>query len=206
MFKQGISESALSAVGELSKTDLLKKFYLAGGTALAIHFGHRLSIDLDFFSGEPFSAEELVSGLERGGVKLTEIELAPETLHALIRQTKVSFLHYPYPLLEDLVSFEGIALASPLDIALMEIVAIASRGSRKDFIDLYFLLKKHGLSQIFQKFPLKFPVPKLDPYHYMKSITFFDDAETEPMPRMLVTCNWSNVKRELLRAVEKLVL
>jgi len=163
-------------------------------------------VDLDFFSTDAFEAEELLKELERDKIELFEIEPAPRTLHCKISNAKVSFLHYPYPLLQDGKPFEGTTLASLLDIALMKITAIASRGSKKDFVDLWFLLKELTLSEILEQFSNKFPIAKLDPYHYLKSLTYFEDAEKDPMPNMLMPCKWERVKTDLEKWVAGLVL
>lgn len=206
MFRKGIAKSAIRALAALRRSSILSEFYLAGGTAAALQLGHRLSIDLDFFSINSFEAEVLRSRLEDSGIKLLEIETASKTLHCSIEQTKVSFFHYPYPLIDKQKSFEDVSIAALLDIALMKITAIASRGSKKDFIDLFFLLQNLTLAKVFGEFGNKFPVAKLDPYHYIKSLTYFDDADKDPMPRMLVPCKWEEVKQEIEREVSRLVL
>jgi len=206
VLRRGISKSTLSALEALSRASATKNFYLAGGTAAALQLGHRLSLDLDFFAPRAFESEKLSSQLEHLGLELSEIELAPRTLHCTVTQTKVSFLHYPFPLLQVTETFQGVTLASLMDIALMKFTAIASRGSKKDFIDLYFLLKKLDLSELWREFPRKFPVEKLDPYHYLKSLTDFEDAEGDPMPKMLTPCRWPDVRREIEKQVARLEL
>ena len=204
MFRRGIAKSALKALAVIAQVRASTDFYLAGGTAAALQIGHRLSIDLDFFSAREFESQDLSMTLERGGVKLSDIKLAHGTLHCNIEQTRVSFFHYPYRMLAKPKVFEDIELASLLDIALMKITAIASRGSKKDFIDLYFILKELGLQRLLEEFGNKFPIEKLDPYHYLKSLIYFEDAERDPMPKMLVACRWEKVKAELEKHVAKL--
>ncbi|MDC0358809.1 nucleotidyl transferase AbiEii/AbiGii toxin family protein [Oligoflexia bacterium] len=206
MFRKGISKSALKALGVIEASKLGKQFYLAGGTAAAIQLGHRLSLDLDYFSRNVFSGEELIKKLEAGGVNASKLEPAEGTLHCIIEGTKVSFLHYEYPLLQDTKRFEQIDLASLLDIALMKITAIASRGLKKDFVDLYFILQEISLQQMLKAFSEKYPIAKLDPYHYLRSLTYFDDAENDPMPLMHVDCDWEGVKAFLEKSISKLSL
>jgi len=206
LFKQGISDSALTALGVIAATQFGKQFYLAGGTAAAIQLGHRLSVDLDFFCLEEFDGSELARQLEQKQIRLGKLKPSFGALHCVIEETKISFLQYQYPLLRDTIEYKGAQLASLLDIALMKITAIASRGARKDFIDLHFILKNLSLQEVLDHFPEKFPIEKIDPYHYIKSLTYFEDAENDPMPIMLSSCNWSKVKKSIQTAVKCITL
>jgi len=190
----GIAESALAAVGIIRQSTALKKFYLAGGTACAIQLGHRISVDLDFFQEAQFHADELSQQLFREGITLETEELSPGTLKGKLAGTAVSFFHYPYPLLSTPTVWEGIQLASLIDIGLMKITAIASRGAKKDFVDLYYILQHLGPQNVFSRFSEKYPIERLDPYHYLRSLTYFEDAETDPDPYMLVPWNWTATK------------
>ncbi len=119
-----------------------ERFFLAGGTAIALYFGHRLSIDLDFFSLQGFIPSNLLSKLTEKKIKILQLE--KETLHLLIQNTKVSFLCFPYPLLEPLKEIElfSCKIASAKDLAAMKLLAISQRGSKRDFIDLYAFLQE----------------------------------------------------------------
>lgn len=206
MFKRGITESALKALGVIAPAKLGRKFYLAGGTAAALQIGHRLSVDLDYFSAEPFGGEEIIEALESEGIAASKLNPSKGALHCIIAETKVSFLYYQYPLLEPTKRYQETELAPLLDIALMKITAIASRSMKKDFIDLYFILQEISLQFLLDSFPRKYPVEKLDPYHYLRSLTYFDDAENDPMPQMLAACDWQEVKKFLQTSVRRLSL
>lgn len=190
----GIAESALAAVGIIRRSAALKGFYLAGGTACAIQLRHRISVDLDFFQEALFQADELSQQLLAEGIILTAEELGPGTIKGQLAGTAVSFFHYPYPLLSPPIPWEGIQLASLLDIALMKVTAIASRGAKKDFVDLSYILQHLGPQTVFVRFSEKYPLERLDPYHYLRSLTYFEDAEAEPDPRMLVPWSWEATK------------
>jgi hypothetical protein len=112
----------------LANRGLLEGFYLAGGTGLALTFGHRRSVDLDLFSEREFDSGRLRDRLR--GQHLADLEIGPGTLHLTLHGVKVSFLHYPYPLLFPARQFGKLAVADPRDIACMKVEAIASRGSR----------------------------------------------------------------------------
>lgn len=190
----GIAESALAAVGIIRQSAALKGFYLAGRTSCAIQLGHRISVDLDFFQEAQFHADELSQQLVVEGITLKEEEVSPGTVKGQLAGTAVSFFHYPYPLLSTPIEWEGILLADLVDIALMKITAIASRGAKKDFVDLYYILQHLGPQNVFSRFSEKYPLDRLDPYHYMRSLTYFEDAEAEPDPRMLISWRWEDTK------------
>ena len=147
------------------------------------------------FSKKPqFHADELSQQLALEGITLKAEEVSPGTVKGQLAGTAVSFFHYPYPLLSAPIEWEGILLASLLDIGLMKITAIASRGAKKDFVDLYYILQHLGPQSVFARFSEKYPSERLDPYHYLRSLTYFEDAETEPDPRMLVPWSWEETK------------
>jgi len=119
---------------------------------------------------------------------------APHTLRANIRGTKVSFLGYEYPLLFSTALFAGVPVADPRDIACMKISAIASRGTKRDFIDLYLTSQRFGLVELLGLFQRKYARTGYNRPHILKSLTYFDDAEKDPMPHMLVPLDWDAVK------------
>ncbi len=186
MFDKIMSAEQHSLLEQLMGELLPQDFYLAGGTAAGLYLGHRYSKDLDFFTGQEFDSFRLAERLSRIG----EFLLAGQeqgTLHCFIRDVKVSFLYYPYPLLEEGRIYKRCRLASLTDIALMKLVALVQRGTKRDFIDLYFL-DKHQAS--FEKtlglYPRKYLVKTYQPLVLLKSLGYFADAEREEMPRMIV--------------------
>jgi hypothetical protein len=197
---EAIATTAEAALTSLRKASLLDGSYLAGGTALALRYGHRLSRDLDFFARQAFDEERLLQGMrELPGFSLTA--RAPQTVHAIVQETKVSFLGYPYPLLFPPEPYRGVAIADPRDIACMKISAIASRGARRDFVDLYVAAQRFGLAELLRLFDLKYAQTRYSKLHILKSLTFFEDAETEPIPHLLVPLDWAALKRFFLGEV-----
>ncbi len=191
---EAIASEAETALATLRNASLLENFYLAGRTGLALQFGHRLSRDLDFFASQAFDEERLIQGLrELPGFSLTAT--APQTLHATVTETKVSFLGYPYPVL----------FPDPRDIACMKIGAIAGCGARRDFVDLYVAAQRFGLAELLRLFDLKYAHTRYSKLHILKSLTSFKDAEKEPIPHLLVPLDWDEVKRFFLRDVPRLV-
>ena len=198
-----ISAEVADTAGRLTGLEALRDFYLAGGTALALHLGHRRSVDLDFFSADPFSQDLLVATLQA----LPEFSLvakSTQTLHLNVSGTKVSFIGYSYPLLFPLELFRGLAVADVRDIACMKLSALASRGSRRDFIDLYVAAQRYGLPRLLEFFQRKFAEANYSVIHVQKSLVYFVDAEKEPMPAMLLPLSWEEVKAFFLREVRNL--
>ncbi|MGB8030223.1 MAG: nucleotidyl transferase AbiEii/AbiGii toxin family protein [Terracidiphilus sp.] len=187
----------------LRNARLLEGFYLAGGTGLALQFGHRLSLDLDFFATEQFDEEMLLQRFQTLD-QFTLVAKAPYTLHATVQETKVSFLGYAYPVLFPANSFIDVAIADPRDIACMTVSAIASRGTKRDFVDLYLCVERYGLKEILRLFDQKYSQTHYNRIHILKSLTFFGDAEKDPMPHMLVTLDWTEVKWRFVQEVSRL--
>lgn len=196
MYPESINAKTRLVLEKIKKSRLAQNFYLAGGTALAIQLGHRESIDLDFFCREEFSNSKLKEKLSKiGDYFLTSEEEG--TLHGTLDDVKLSFLKYNYAQLYPLLEFEGIKLADLRDIAAMKIDAISSRGSKKDFLDLYFLLEKYSLAELIAFFEKKFKGIYYNKLHILKSITFFTEAENDPASVMLKNANWETVKRKI---------
>jgi hypothetical protein len=176
----------------LARRSALDDFYLAGGTGLALYFGHRRSIDLDLFREREFDSAQLRDRmLDEAG--LERLEIAPGTLHLTLQNVKVSFLYYPYPLLFPLRQFGALAVADPRDIACMKVEAIANRGSRRDFVDLYVAAREYGLAEILQWFARKYAAVSYNRAHVLKALSYFVDAEEEPSPHLLVPIEWRSV-------------
>jgi len=195
------SEATLRLLRDAS---LLDRFYLAGGTGLALQFGHRLSQDLDFFAADLFDEESLLQRLQalRG---FSLVAKAPHTLHTAIQGSRVTFLGYVYPELFPFIRFLDVAVADPREIACMKMSAIAGRGTKRDFVDLYVSARRFGLANILQWFDRKYAQIHHNKLHLLKSLTFFDDAEKDPMPHMLVSLDWEEVKRFFIRGVPQLM-
>jgi len=195
------TERVLTAIADAG---ILTDYYMVGGTALALHYGHRKSIDLDFFNERDFSTTDLRERIARLGNYTLENE-ASSTLDGILDGVKLTFLRYRYPLLFPLIEWNGINLADPRDIACMKIDAISARGSRKDFIDLYVLLEQYPLKDMLHLFEEKYTGIHFNTLHLLKSLSYFDDAETEPLPIMLRPITWEQVKNKITLEAKALV-
>ncbi|MBZ5639511.1 MAG: nucleotidyl transferase AbiEii/AbiGii toxin family protein [Acidobacteriia bacterium] len=188
----------------LVRAGLLRGWALAGGTGLALQLGHRVSEDLDFFRVGPFEVEELAAALAR--VRPVHVQArSAGTLHVTLAGLRVSFLSAQAPLLFPGTAYRGIVVADPRDIAVMKVIAIGGRGSRKDFVDLFFYLGSGGsLEAVFEMIRRRFVGIDFNEYHLLRSLAFFEDAETEPMPRMLRRVTWASVKKTIVVEVRRL--
>jgi len=199
MHEEVLDKKTKSLLNEIGKTKVSRRFYLAGGTALALQIGHRKSIDLDWFSKQDFSNKDLKNQIRIiGKMKIDEEE--KDTLNCSLDGIRLSFFKYPYRTLFPFVKYSKyIQLADLRDIACMKIDAVSSRGDKKDFIDIYFLLKKISLREVLNLFDKKYKEIKYNKLHILKSLTYFKDAERQPMPVMLKKISWKSVKKEIIK-------
>ncbi len=195
MFEKAIDSKTRQVLRKVRETQVLDNFYLAGGTALSLILGHRKSIDLDFFSSSFPKFEILVAKLKTLNPKV--INQDKGTLDLYIDGVKVSFLEYKYPLVGDFLEFDQVKVASLEDIACMKLSAISSRGSKKDFIDLYFILQKFSLGKLLALFEKKFKGVNYQMSHILKSLVYFEEAEKQPDPEFLVDVDWNEVRKTL---------
>ncbi|MEW6750464.1 MAG: nucleotidyl transferase AbiEii/AbiGii toxin family protein [Candidatus Latescibacterota bacterium] len=191
-----LSQAQVSALAALGPVLSPSGFYLGGGTAVAIHLGHRRSEDLDWFTEETLADPmRLAADLRAEGVDLETRQVARGTLHAAVGGVRVSFMEYRHARLSPTVSWplHGCWLASRDDLACMKLAAVAQRGARKDFLDLYALgLHHRGLVDMLALYRRRYAVA--DIAHVLYGLTYFDDAEGEPAPIMLWDVSWEEVK------------
>ena len=207
MFPEVLPNNARSALAALGESIVLKDAYLAGGTALAFQLGHRISVDFDFFTDHEFDAQQLIQKFTALPLRFQLERTAPGAIFGFFGDTKFSLFEYHYPLLEPVVSFMNIALASISDIAAMKLAAVADRGSRRDFIDLYVMIvveKKLTFEALFLLYDQKFAVLQQNKMHLLKSLVYFDDAEADVMPQMLRPVEWRDVKKFFQNEVNRI--
>ncbi|MBM4360636.1 MAG: nucleotidyl transferase AbiEii/AbiGii toxin family protein [Deltaproteobacteria bacterium] len=183
-------------------------FYLAGGTAVAVHARHRVSRDLDFFSREPgVSLERVKRAVIRAYLETVVVGETDVALRMLVQGLPVAFVSYPYPPGSALGSFDGIALASPLDLAVMKLAALSRRGLRRDFWDLWVLVRGGiPLDAAGAAYCRRFGTREADLYHVMRALTYLDDAEREATPpEGMTSALWSEIRESFLREAPKLV-
>lgn len=206
MFTQAILPDTLRAIKLAASILDVKKAYLAGGTSLALQIGHRISIDLDFFTQEKFREEAVELALTQSG-QFKKDGISWQTVWGKLGDTKFSLFYYEYPLLEPTITFEGIQLAGKKDIAAMKIHAIEDRGTRRDFIDAYLLAKEFSLVEMLAFYQQKYACLDEHLYTILRALQYFEDADAESaMPNMLIDVNWQKVKQFFLQESKKISL
>ncbi len=205
MFEQVLPGNTKAVLAVLEKSEIIQKAYLAGGTALSLQLGHRISYDLDFFTQEEFDEQILLPEIKK--ISHFQLEkIAWRTILGRFEDVKFSIFYYKYPLLYAAKKFGMIKIADIRDIAAMKIAAIASRGTKRDFVDLYFICKETvSLPGAIQLYDKKYENLATAEMHIMKSLVYFDDAESDEMPKMLKKVDWENVKKYFENEVRKLV-
>ena len=198
MFEEVLPGNAKRALAVLGESGILDDAYLAGGTALALRLGHRVSVDLDFFSKKEFEEQEVVKRLLSLPLDFELEKIAWRTILGYVKKTKFSIFFYDYEWLGQPEDFSGIKVAAIEDIASMKLLAISDRGTKRDFIDLYFILaleKLYSLKDVLDLYDRKFKVLRQNRMYIIKALTYFKDADEQKMPRMLKEVHWLEVKK-----------
>ena len=198
LYLETVESSTLELLKKLQRLPVLEQTRLVGGTALALQLGHRKSIDLDFFGTVDCEAEYLRESIA-GIASLTILKESPHIHIYIVDGIKVDIVNYKYPWLDDVVLEQGLRLASVSDIAAMKITAIIGRGTKKDFIDIAFLLHHFSLEEILHFYAAKYNDSSV--FMAMKSLAYFGDAEADPMPDMFVNQSWQQVKAYILSKI-----
>lgn len=205
-----VYSETLELLKMLMQNPHLHQFYLVGGTALALQLGHRISIDLDFFTNEDFNTADIVENLRNDfelqlmmQKEINSLSINARALNSQNEFIKIDFIKYPYPLIASLLEVDAIRLLSPNDIIPMKLSAIANRGAKKDFYDIYELLKYFPLETMLQLFSKKYP--DIAHFHILKSLVYFDDAEDQFDPVSLNETEWQLVKSSIEQKVNKFI-
>jgi Nucleotidyl transferase AbiEii toxin, Type IV TA system len=186
---------------QVGRLPFIKSFYLAGGTGLALHLGHRFSVDLDLFSTDetavgPDQRDAMRNFLDDPSLSITHDN--DGTFVVTWQDVGISFFRLPlYPLVQSPVLLDGIPLATIPEIGAMKLAAIIDRGTRKDMVDLYYLLQVVSLETIFEVASVKYARVRSFPISTVRALAYFTDAEALPMPRMLDRTPWSKMKKFL---------
>lgn len=182
----------LELLKQLCQEPYLKDCRLVGGTALALQYGHRESVDLDFFGSFGDEKDKMYTVLQQYA-EVRKIKDGSNIKIFFLGDVKVDFVNYSiYPWIDEAVEEDGLRLASPKDIAAMKINAIEGRGSKKDFIDIYFLLKHYSLEELLKFYSQKYPNYSI--FRALMSLTYFVDADPKEPPTMFEEVTWEEIK------------
>ena len=193
------------ALDVLSQEKWLEKsiWYLAGGTALALQTGNRKSLDLDFFTEEKdFNIKALLAHFADNKNWHTSAE-EKNTIFGELLKTKISFIAYPFFIPKQEAARHGfVRVLHPIDIAVMKIIAISQRGRKRDFFDLYWCANNlEPLERTIKRLKAQYPSVAHDYHHILKSMVYFDDAESDPEPEIYFDASWKKVKKFFVKEV-----
>ena len=185
-----------------------KGFYLVGGTALALHIGHRISVDFDLFSSDELSSQ-LLQGVKRvfSRYPISVTYRAPDQLTLFIHNIKTTFFHYPYPLIDRCIKYQGVPVATIQEIAAMKAFAIGKRLSYKDYVDWYFLLKERhvNLSEVIAHAKKKFSGDFNDRL-FLGQLVSFADIATQKIDFLQREVSRDTIENFLKKAVHEFKL
>jgi hypothetical protein len=198
-----ISPSTLELLILLQSSTVFSSLRLVGGTSLALQIGHRNSLDLDLFGELKVDEITMFNQLKSIGSAV----ILKKTQHIqvyLLNGIKVDFVDYPYPWIEDALLLDRLTLAGKKDIAAMKLAAITGGGSKKDFIDIFYLLQEFSLKQMLDFYTLKYHDG--NSFLVLKSLSYFTDADSEPDPLMMDTLDWNDIKQKLINVLKNYLL
>ena len=197
---QTVLPDTLELLRTLMQIPELGNMRLVGGTSLALQYGHRRSVDLDFFGETTENFDELTEALKEHIEQVVAGGHSKRIKTYFLNGVKVDIVNYDYVWIDDPVIKDGLRLASPKDICAMKVNAVIGRGTKKDFIDIYFLLKHFSFSDIMQLYHQKYPDGS--EYRALLSMAYFDDADPQPMPYMFENAEWETIKQRIRQEVE----
>lgn len=200
LFYETVDSVTLELLTRLQQIPAFSQLRLVGGTSLALQIGHRKSINIDLFGKIDADEFTIAADLNRLG-EIQTIQKTQNIAIYLIKGVKTDIVNYSYPWLDEAVFIDGIKLAGLKDIAAMKLAAITGRGTKKDFIDLYFLLKKYSLTEMLGFYTQKYADGST--FMVLKSLSYFEDAEKDPMPFMLSKISWSKIKKFIINQLTK---
>lgn len=192
---KAVDKSTLELLKTICAISELNQFALIGGTNLALRLGHRKSVDLDFFTPDTFNESQLEQIIYNHFHNAQLSHSDRQTRQYFIHNIKVEFIGFRYPLINNFENLEEIRLFSLQDTTAAKLNAVLGRGSKKDFFDIYELLKNNSLTELIDIFKLKFN--QQDVFPLLKSLNYFEDAEQEPDPISLNNTSWKQVKDKI---------
>lgn len=196
LHREVLPPHSISLLQRLSKIEVLSSFMLCGGTAVALHLGHRYSEDFDLFTPKSFDVEVLATEVNAIAARqVTDERRSRNTWHGIIDGVHVSCIRQVGIPLSSEGCVDGMPLASLETLAALKLNAVAGRGERKDFIDVFSICRVSSWAVADLMRVSSRLMPSMNDAHLLRSLTYFDDAEKTPMPRMLWACDWKEVRQ-----------
>jgi len=198
---QTVLPDTLELLKVLMQQPLLSEMRLVGGTSLALQYGHRRSVDLDFFGHTTEDVDELTDMMHACAKDVVKGNCTKRIKAYFLNKVKVDIVNYDYKWIDNPVIEDGLRLASPKDIAAMKVNAVMGRGTKKDFVDVFFLLQHYSFDEIMQFYLQKYSDGS--EYRALLSMSYFADADPQPMPYMLEQVSWNQIKDSIRHQVDE---
>ena len=205
LYTETIEPSTLELLKSLQQKEYFQNFYLVGGSALALYYGHRRSDDIDLFSKDNFDAKQLLEQIHQDFPYQLSYT-AESTLKGTISGVKVDVIAHRYPFLRDPITVDSISLLSEEDIIAMKLNAVSISGQRsKNFIDIYYGLKTYTISDMIDFYKTKYN--QQDASHVLKSLIYFDDVDLADWPVLVKDpdLKWETVMNKIEKEVIQFV-
>jgi hypothetical protein len=206
LLKETVASPVLELLKSLQQQAYLRHFYLAGGTALALYYGHRKSVDIDLFSNFNFNAEDLLEQIQQD-FQYELFNTAKNTLKGRIKKVSVDIIAHRYPYIRNPQTIQDISLLAEPDLLAMKLNAISVSGQRsKDFIDIYYGLEKNSISEMIRFYKEKYH--QSNSAHVLKSLIYFEEVDLADWPVIVRNpqLNWETVKDKIEKAVMQYIM
>ncbi len=200
--EETVEPATLGLLKKIVALPELKQFRLVGGTALSLLFGHRKSIDLDFFTDQPLEKDILIAALEDNFGEITTTNDRSKSIYqCIIKNIKVDLVSVRDPFLNPIQIIDGIPFADTKDLIALKLNAIKGRGVKKDFWDVAKLLQIYSLDNLFQFYHDRYGYD--DTFAVVRSMIYFTDAEDDGDPESLDGMTWNKVKKTITKAFDE---
>lgn len=196
-----ITAETLELLKKLQAVPAFSELRLVGGTSLALQIGHRNSIDIDLFGKLSIDEIALNEALSNIG-KLIQLKKSKNINIYSLNNIKLDIVNYPYQWIDRPVKTDTLLLAGLKDITAMKLAAITSRGTKKDFIDIFFLLNIYSLPEMLEFYEKKYHDGSV--FLVLKSLTYFEDADQDETPKMYVAYDWEKTKTKIIKEISKI--
>jgi len=187
------------------KLNKFPEFYLAGGTALALEIGHRISVDFDLFSNKNIPSN--LMGKIKKVFKDFEIKIIlnhSEQLSVAVSGIKLDFVKYEFPIILGLIEFKKVRMLKPPEIAAMKAYALNYRGTFKDYVDLYFILKnKHSNLEEIKKIAEEKYGEKFNFRLFLEELIYLKDFKKEKIEFLEKKIDYFEIEKFFKKKIEK---
>jgi hypothetical protein len=202
LYFETVEPGTLSLLREVMSISALADFHLVGGTALALQYGHRVSIDLDLFNSRPFDNDEVMQVLQENFSHRLAVRSSNKVgIFCFIDDIKVDIIRYPFLMIREQLLLDGIRMYAPEDIMAMKAQAIFGRAKKKDFWDIAELLQHYSVADFIECHQEKYPTQQLL-ISVPQAMVYFDEVKDDEDPVSLKGQTWMSVKMFISRKVE----